>query len=54
MQDVVDPVTDEMLAEFVVESHSKSRAKGMNLDDMSISNSQGDPGLSAEPADLEV
>lgn len=32
IQDVVDPVTDEMLAKFVVDSHFKSQPKGANLD----------------------
>ncbi|KAI3989440.1 hypothetical protein MKX01_032542 [Papaver californicum] len=54
VKDVVDPVLDDMLAEFVVESHSKSRAKGANLDDMSVSNSQADPDASAEPVDPEI
>ncbi|RZC59551.1 hypothetical protein C5167_006849 [Papaver somniferum] len=54
VKDVVDPVLDEMLAEFVVESHSKSRAKGANLDDMPVSNSQADPDASAEPVDPEI
>ncbi|MCL7034055.1 hypothetical protein MKW94_030662 [Papaver nudicaule] len=54
VKDVVDPVLDEMLAEFVVDSHSKSRAKGANLDDMSVSNSQADPDAFAEPVDPEI
>ncbi|KAI3898319.1 hypothetical protein MKX03_002976 [Papaver bracteatum] len=54
VKDVVDPVLDEMLAEFVVESHSKSRAKGANLDDMPVNNSQADPDASAEPVDPEI
>ncbi|KAI3969797.1 hypothetical protein MKW92_015873 [Papaver armeniacum] len=54
VKDVVDPVLDEMLAEFVVESHSKSRAKGANLDDMHVNNSQADPDASAEPVDPEI
>lgn len=42
MQDVVDPVIDEMLATFVVDSHFKSQPKGANLDDKSMNNSQDD------------
>lgn len=30
---MVDPVTDEMLAEFVVNSHFKSQPKGGKMDD---------------------
>jgi len=30
---VVDPVTDEMLAEFVVNSHFKSQPKGGKMED---------------------
>lgn len=41
VQDVVDPVIDEMLATFVVDSHFKSQPKGANLDDKSM-NSQDD------------
>ncbi|KAF3519224.1 hypothetical protein DY000_02058652 [Brassica cretica] len=33
VKDVVDPVTDEMLAEFVVNSHFKSQPKGGKMDD---------------------
>lgn len=53
MQDIVDPVTDEMLAQFVVDSHYKSQAKGANLD-KSISNSQDEFPDSAMPVDPEV
>ena len=42
MQDVVDPVTDEMLAKFVVDSHFKSQPKGANMDDMTLDESQED------------
>jgi DNA replication licensing factor MCM2 len=33
VKDVVDPVTDEMLAEFVVNSHFKSQPKGGKMED---------------------
>lgn len=52
MQDVVDPVTDEMLARFVVDSHFKSQAKGANMDNMPLSNSEED--TSDSPMDPEV
>lgn len=51
---MVDPVTDEMLAKFVVDSHFKSQPKGANLDDRSMINSQGDGQVTAVPADAEV
>ncbi|KAF9689051.1 hypothetical protein SADUNF_Sadunf01G0051600 [Salix dunnii] len=53
VKDVVDPVADEMLAEFVVDSHFKSQAKGANIDDRSYSESQEDQ-ASARPVDSEV
>ncbi|KAG5023774.1 hypothetical protein JHK82_019674 [Glycine max] len=53
LQDVVDPVTDEMLATFVVDSHFESQPKGANQDDKSFSKSQ-DVHASAMPADPEV
>lgn len=53
LQDVVDPVTDEMLAKFVVDSHFKSKPKGGNRDEKSFSESQ-DVFASAMPADPEV
>ncbi|KAI3787309.1 hypothetical protein L1987_41687 [Smallanthus sonchifolius] len=42
VKDVVDPVMDEMLATFVVDSHFKSIPKGTNLDGKSNNNSQDD------------
>lgn len=54
VQDVVDPVTDEMLARFVVDSHARSQPKGVNLEDQPVSNSQDDLLASARPADPEV
>ncbi|KAK3015217.1 hypothetical protein RJ639_006855 [Escallonia herrerae] len=54
VKDVVDPVTDEMLAKFVVDSHFKSQPKGANLDDKSISNSQDDVHAYTMEADPEI
>ncbi|KAI4336450.1 hypothetical protein L6164_014975 [Bauhinia variegata] len=53
VKDVVDPVTDEMLARFVVDSHFKSQPKGANIDEKSLSESQ-DVDASAMPADPEI
>lgn len=46
LQDVVDPVQDEMLANFVVESHFKSHPKHNKSDD--------DPEQKEEATDPEV
>ncbi|KAG6581631.1 DNA replication licensing factor MCM2-like isoform X2 [Cucurbita moschata] len=54
VKDVVDSVTDEMLAKFVVDSHFKSQPKGGNIDDKSINESQEDSQDSAGPLDSEV
>ncbi|KAF8400104.1 hypothetical protein HHK36_015979 [Tetracentron sinense] len=54
VKDVVDPVIDEMLAKFVVNSHFKSQPKGANIDGKSISNSQEDSPASASPVDPEI
>lgn len=54
MQDVVDPVIDEMLAKFVVDSHFKSQPKGGNIDDKSMGESDEDNQASARPVDPEV
>ncbi|XP_010522980.1 PREDICTED: DNA replication licensing factor MCM2 [Tarenaya hassleriana] len=35
VKDVVDPITDEMLASFVVDSHFKSQPKGEKMEDIS-------------------
>ena len=53
IQDVVDPVTDEILAKFVVESHFNSQPKGANMDEKSSSESQ-DVYAAAMPADPDV
>ncbi|PQM35481.1 DNA replication licensing factor MCM2 [Prunus yedoensis var. nudiflora] len=52
VKDVVDPVTDEILARFVVDSHFKSQAKGANIDNMPLSNSEED--TSDSPMDPEI
>ncbi|XP_071929119.1 DNA replication licensing factor MCM2 isoform X3 [Coffea arabica] len=54
VKDVVDPVTDEMLAKFVVDSHFKSQPKGATLDDRSVLNSNDDAQASVLPADPEI
>lgn len=50
---MVDPVTDEMLARFVVDSHFKSQPKGTNNDDKSLGESEDDH-ASAVAADPDV
>ncbi|KAL4273190.1 hypothetical protein GQ457_13G019050 [Hibiscus cannabinus] len=47
VKDVVDPVTDEMLAQFVVDSHFRSQPKGANMDDKAFSESQEETRASA-------
>lgn len=54
MKDVVDPITDEMLAKFVVDSHFKSKPSGTNIDDKSMNNSQEDADPVANEVDPEV
>ena len=54
MQDVVDPIIDEMLAKFVVDSHFKSQPKGANIDDKPVGESEEDNQASAGPVDPEV
>ncbi|CAL9129890.1 unnamed protein product [Musa textilis] len=53
VKDIVDPVTDEMLARFVVDSHAKSQPKGATLEDQPASNSQ-DELASSRPVDPEI
>ena len=48
----MDPVKDEMLANFVVDSHFRSLPRGANLDEQSAANSQENP--IARPVDPEV
>lgn len=54
VQDIVDTVTDEMLARFVVDSHARSQPKGANLEDKPPSDLQDDLLASARSADPEV
>lgn len=55
LQDVVDPIMDEMLAKFVVDSHFKSQPKGANIAGKSLGNSQEDSEeASTTPVDPEV
>ncbi|KAF5741238.1 DNA replication licensing factor MCM2 [Tripterygium wilfordii] len=54
VKDMVDPVTDEMLARFVVDSHFKSQAKGSNMEDVPLSESPEDIQTSARPVDPEI
>ncbi|KAH1092381.1 hypothetical protein J1N35_019638 [Gossypium stocksii] len=54
VKDVVDPVTDEMLAKFVVDSHFRSQPKGANLDDKAFSESQEEAQASARPDDSKI
>ncbi|XP_022720869.1 DNA replication licensing factor MCM2 isoform X2 [Durio zibethinus] len=54
VKDVVDPVTDEMLAKFVVDSHFRSQPKGANIDDKAFSDSQEETQASAGPADSKI
>lgn len=50
---MVDPVTDEMLANFVIDSHFKSHPKGSHLDDRAPNDSEEDARASM-PVDPEV
>lgn len=50
----MDPIKDEMLARFVVDSHFKSQPKGANMEDKSISNCQDEFDPSSMPLDPEV
>ncbi|PON91754.1 DNA replication licensing factor Mcm [Trema orientale] len=54
VKDVVDPVADEMLAKFVVDSHFKSQPKGANMEDKSLSESQEDVQTSGDALDPEI
>ncbi|KAL6188325.1 hypothetical protein ACLB2K_039718 [Fragaria x ananassa] len=54
VKDVVDPVTDEMLAKFVVDSHFKSQPKGANMDDITLDESQEDIQASTSPVDPDI
>ncbi|KAG6651442.1 hypothetical protein CIPAW_06G111400 [Carya illinoinensis] len=54
VKDVVDSVTDEMLAKFVVDSHFRSQPKGGNIDDKSVSESNEDNQSASRPVDPEI
>lgn len=54
LQDVVDSVTDEMLAKFVVDSHFRSQPKGGSVGDNPVSESNEDNQSSSRPVDPEV
>ncbi|KAK1381643.1 DNA replication licensing factor MCM2 [Heracleum sosnowskyi] len=54
VKDVVDPVIDEMLAKFVVDSHFKSQAKGAHLGDNPLGHSQEDAEAFAMTDDPEI
>eukprot|EP01018_Ginkgo_biloba_P017870 Gb_10893 [translate_table: standard] len=54
VKDVVDPVRDEMLARFVVDSHSKSQPKGSNLEETPASLSEEHSTPSGSVPDPEV
>lgn len=55
VKDVVDPVTDEMLARFVVDSHFKSQPKGAKAqEDKNMSESQEDSEAGGYPVDPEI
>lgn len=49
LQDIVDPVTDAMLARFVVDSHARSIPKGSNLEERAQSGNE-----EAGPTDPDV
>lgn len=51
---MVDPVTDEMLAQFVADSHYNSQPKDANLDDSSVNDSQDGIQASSGQTDPEV
>ncbi|KAJ8460006.1 hypothetical protein OPV22_032932 [Ensete ventricosum] len=53
VKDIVDPVTDETLARFVVDSHAKSQPKVAIIEDQPASNSQ-DELASSRPVDPEI
>ncbi|KAL9254469.1 DNA replication licensing factor MCM2-like protein [Drosera capensis] len=54
VKDVVDPVTDEMLAKFVVDSHFKSQAKGTNIEDKSFNSTNDEPDDFSNQVDPEI
>ncbi|CAI0423321.1 unnamed protein product, partial [Linum tenue] len=54
VKDIVDPVADEMLAKFVVDSHFKSQPKGAAMDDRSMNESQEDNQATSVATDPEI
>ncbi|CAN4090249.1 unnamed protein product [Withania somnifera] len=54
VKDVVDPVTDEMLAKFVVDSHFRSQAKGSTIDEKSFTDSRDDASATMAATDPEI
>ncbi|TYH83491.1 hypothetical protein ES332_D02G135700v1 [Gossypium tomentosum] len=54
VKDIVDPVTDEILAKFVVDSHFRSQPKGANIDDKAFSESQEESQAPAGLADSKI
>ncbi|GLJ12831.1 hypothetical protein SUGI_0198590 [Cryptomeria japonica] len=54
VKDVVDPVKDEMLARFVVDSHAKSQPKGSNMEEGSARLSQDDFSSVGNASDPEI
>ncbi|KAK8939204.1 hypothetical protein KSP39_PZI011216 [Platanthera zijinensis] len=54
VKDIADPVIDEMLAKFVVDSHARSQPKGGNLEDKAASNSQDDFVAAERSADPDI
>uniref|UniRef100_A0A0V0IT25 DNA replication licensing factor MCM6 n=1 Tax=Solanum chacoense TaxID=4108 RepID=A0A0V0IT25_SOLCH len=54
VKDVVDPVTDEMLAKFVVDSHFRSQAKGATIDEKSFTDSRDDARATMAATDPEI
>lgn len=54
VKDVVDPVKDEMLASFVVDSHAKSQPKGSNTEETPAGLSQDESPNLSHSSDPEV
>lgn len=54
VKDVVDPVKDEMLANFVVDSHAKSQPKGSNIEETPAGLSQGESSNLSHSSNPEV
>lgn len=54
VKDVVDPVRDEMLARFVVDSHAKSQPKGSNIEETPAGLSQDESSNLGNPSDVEI